>query len=114
MGFIFVGVGLFPGQFGFVLAAPAQQNTRQGGQSESQSDSWREGPTKGQPNNNQNTVTENPHKWHKGHPKKTSSGDQGDYTTESHRSPIIEVHTTKTGRHRSIQEAEAINKCHLK
>ena len=43
---IFEGEGLFPGHCGFVLAAPAQQHTRCGGQSDTQSTSWREGPTK--------------------------------------------------------------------
>ena len=30
-------------------------------------------------------------------PRAASSGDQGDYSTESHRSPNIEVHTTNPG-----------------
>ena len=57
MGVSFVGVGLFPGLGGFVLAAPAQQHTRRDRWSDPQSTSWREGPTKEQPNNNQNPIT---------------------------------------------------------
>ena len=34
------------------------------------------------------------HKWHKGHHKSISTGDQGDCTTESHRFPVAEVHNT--------------------
>ena len=54
---IFAGVGLFPGLCGFVLAAPAQQRTRRGGRNAPQSASWREGPTKERPKNNQNPIT---------------------------------------------------------
>ena len=32
----------------------------------------------------------------KGIPRASSSGDQGDWNTESHRSPAIEVHTTNS------------------
>ena len=56
-GVIFAGVGLFPGLCGYVLAPPAQQHTRCGGWSDPQSTSWREGPTKERPNNNQNKIT---------------------------------------------------------
>ena len=45
-GDIFADMGFFPGLCGFVLAAPAQQHTRHGGQSDPQSTSWREGLTK--------------------------------------------------------------------
>ena len=39
----------------------------------------------------------------KGIPRASSSGDQGNYTTDSHRSPTIEVHTTEKGiQRRSI------------
>ena len=54
---IFAGVGLFPGLCGFVLTVSSKQHTRSGGQSDPQSTSWREGPTKEQPNNNQNPIT---------------------------------------------------------
>ena len=57
VGVIFVGVGLFYGLCGFVLAAPAQQHTKGGGWSDPQSASWKEGLTKNQPNNNQNPIT---------------------------------------------------------
>ena len=43
---IFAGVGLFPGLCGFVLAAPAQQKIRHGGQRDPQSTSWGEGSIK--------------------------------------------------------------------
>ena len=56
-GDIFADVVLYPWFCGFVLAAPAQQHTRCGGQSDAQSTSWREGPTKERPNNNQNPKT---------------------------------------------------------
>ena len=47
----------------------------------------------------------------KGIPRASSSGDQRNCTTESHRSPTIEVHTTNSGsQNRSIQEAEANKK----
>ena len=46
VGVIFVGVGLFYGLCGFVLAAPAQQHIGHGGYSVPQSSSWREGCTK--------------------------------------------------------------------
>ena len=40
---------------------------------------------------------ESQHKKHIGHPKASISGGQGDFTTESHRSPTIEDDTTKSG-----------------
>ena len=47
----------------------------------------------------------------KGILRASSSGDQGDCTTESHRSPTIEVHITKLGsQNRSISEAGANKK----
>ena len=39
------------------LSAPAQQHRRFGGWSDPQPTSWREGPTKERPNNNQNPIT---------------------------------------------------------
>ena len=62
-------------------------------------------PARGKDSPNNDPITtktqlqpESPHKWHKrAIPRASSSGDQGDYTTESHSSPTIEVHTTKTG-----------------
>ena len=39
---------------------------------------------------------ESQHKQHEGHPRASSSGDRGDCTTETHRSPTIEVHTTNS------------------
>ena len=43
----------------------------------------------------------------KGIARESSSGDQGDCTTESHRSPTTEVHSTMTGsQSRSSQEAK--------
>ena len=56
VGIIFVGVDLFPALYGFVLEVPAQ-HTGHVGQSDPQSTSWRDGPTKGIPNNNQNPIT---------------------------------------------------------
>ena len=49
-------VGLFPRLCSFVLAVTVQQHTRRGGQSDPQSTSQRGGPTKEQPNNNQNPI----------------------------------------------------------
>ena len=56
-GDIFADVCLFPGLCGFLLAAPGQQQTRCGGWSDPQLTSWREGPTKERPSNNQNPKT---------------------------------------------------------
>ena len=47
----------------------------------------------------------------KGIPAAYNSGDRGDFTTESHRSPTTEVHTTNSGsQNTSIYEAEANKK----
>ena len=54
---IFAVVGLPPELCAFVVAAPAQQHTRRVGWSSPQSTSWRERPTKEQPNNNQKPIT---------------------------------------------------------
>ena len=41
-------------------------------------------------------------------PRASSSRDEGHYTTESHKSPTIKVHTTNTwSQNRSIYKAEA-------
>ena len=54
---------------------------------------------------------ESQHKWHKGHPTASSSGYQGDYTTESYRSPTTEVHTTNSSSQKDqFKEAEANKK----
>ena len=54
---MFAGVGLLLGLCGIVQAAPAQQHTRCGQQSDPQSTSSREGPMRKGPNNNQNPIT---------------------------------------------------------
>ena len=55
---------------------------------------------------------ESPHKWHKPIPRASSSGDQGDCTTESHRTPTIQDHTTNLGsQNKPTWEAEANKKC---
>ena len=46
VGVIFVGVGLFPRLFGFVVPAHVQQHTRCGGWSDPHSAYQMEGPTK--------------------------------------------------------------------
>ena len=45
---------------------------------------------------------ERTHKQLKAIPRASSSGNQGDCATESHRSPTIEVHTTKSGSQNRI------------
>ena len=95
---IFVGVSLFLQLCGFVLVEPAQQHTRGGGQSHPQSTSLREGITEERLKTIKTQLhPENQHKWHEGYPKASSSGDQGDCTTESHRPPTTEVYTTNSG-----------------
>ena len=102
---IFADVGLLPGFCGFVLAAPAQQHTRRGGQCDPQSTSRREGRA---PKDDPTIIKTQLHSESningiKGMPRPASSGDQGDYTTESHRSPTIEFHSVNPGsQYRSI------------
>ena len=55
-GVILAHVGLFPGFCGFLLAAPVQQHTRRGGQSDPQSTNWRDGHTKERTERNQNPI----------------------------------------------------------
>ena len=94
----FSGAGLFSGLCGFVLSAPSQQHTRHSGQSEPESASWKEGPIKEQPNNNQpNCIQRDNINVTKGVSRASSSGDQGVFATETHKSPIMEIYETKTG-----------------
>ena len=64
MGVIFAGVSLFPRLFGIVLEAPVQQQTRCGGQSDSQSVSPSEEPTEGRTNNQNQLRPDSPHKYY--------------------------------------------------
>ena len=62
---IFVGVGLFPGLCGFLLAALAQQHTRIGGQSDPQSTNWGKNPPKNDPTTTKTHLhPESKYKWH--------------------------------------------------
>lgn len=103
-GDIFADVGLFPWFCGFVWAAPAQQHTICGGQSDPQSSSWKRAhQRKTRQQSKPKDIKRANINCIKSIPRASSSGDQGDCTTESHRSPTIEVHTTKSeSQNRSI------------
>ena len=92
------------------LPTPAQQKTRGEGQADPQITSWWEGPSKERPNNK--PKTKDIHRVNINHsPRSVRSGDQGDCTTESHRSSTIEVHSINPGsQNRSIEGAEANKK----
>ena len=107
----FCRCGFDPWPCGFLLVGPAQQHKRCGGRSDPQLTRWREGPTKEGHNNNQNPITTQSKPIINGIPRASISKDQGDYTTEPHWSPTIEVHMTNSGsQNRKILEAEANKK----
>ena len=95
VGVIFAGVGFFPQLFSFVLEAPEQQHIRhKDGVTLSQLARRKDTPKNDQKTHNSIT-TKSPNKGHKGTPRASSSGGQGDCTTESHRTPSKEGHTMK-------------------
>ena len=74
------------------LSTPAQQNKRCGGWRDPQLTSWREGPTKERPNKRQTSKHKDIQRANLNeNPRPVNSGDQGDCTTESHRTSAKEV-----------------------
>ena len=74
-GDIFADMCLIPGLCASLLAAPAQQHRRHGGQSNSQVMSWELGSNKkNDPTTNKTQLQ--PESQHKHHPRVASSGDQ--------------------------------------